>query len=211
MKYAAILFDLDGTLIETTDLYEQACIEAFALVKIQMTKAEFGQLYARGWTLPQWLTHYNIEEIREPELRKKRDDLYVELLKKKTRWREGAHHMLSHVKKHAPTAVVTGAWKKYVHAMEQCIPLTKYMNTIVTADEVGSRMKPDPYGLIMAANRLQVEPHECIYIGDQEIDMLAANAAGMQSCLVPHVHTTLNAHAKANHVAYALDDIRRFV
>ncbi len=49
---------------------------------------------------------------------------------------------------------------------------------IITAEDF-SRPKPDPEPLLLAAKRLGAEPNECVYIGDLETDMKAAEAASM--------------------------------
>lgn len=207
MNFHAIIFDLDGTLVETVDLYEEACMEAFALVKIKMTKSEFSTLYKTGWSLPQWLTHYSIDNTEEEKLRAKRDEVYLRLLKTKAKWRQGAEPILSYAKNIAPTAIVTGTWKKYVEALDENMQFSRYTETIITADDMQERMKPDPYGLTLAAKKLKVDPHRCLYVGDQEFDVAAANAAGMVSCLVQHTYTGKDAHKNAKLHTNNLEDL----
>ncbi|MBP9773877.1 MAG: HAD family hydrolase [Candidatus Peribacteraceae bacterium] len=207
MNFHAIIFDLDGTLVETLDLYEQACIEAFAIVKIKMTRAEFAKLYQTGWTIPQWMAHYSIDAENETAIRKKRDDIYVQLLKKQTSWRQGAEPLLAYIKDKTKTGIVTGAFKRYVDAMNDHMKFDRYIDTIITADELAEKMKPNPYGLTLAANKMKVDPRRCLYVGDQQIDVEAANAAGMVSCLVRHTHTGPNAHLSAKLATDNLEDL----
>ena len=53
-----------------------------------------------------------------------------------------------------------------------------YIDTVVTAADV-QNPKPDPEMLIVAAERLGLTPHQALYVGDTEVDGLAAAAAGM--------------------------------
>jgi phosphoglycolate phosphatase len=53
-----------------------------------------------------------------------------------------------------------------------------YVDTVVTAADV-QNPKPDPEMLIVAAERLGLTPHQALYVGDTEVDGLAAAAAGM--------------------------------
>ncbi len=53
---------------------------------------------------------------------------------------------------------------------------------IITAEDF-SRPKPDPESLLLVAKKLGVKPNECVYIGDLETDMKAAEAAGMRFIL----------------------------
>jgi phosphoglycolate phosphatase len=54
-----------------------------------------------------------------------------------------------------------------------------YVDTVVTAADV-QNPKPDPEMLVLAAERLGLTPQEALYVGDTEVDGLAAAAAGMQ-------------------------------
>lgn len=211
MQYQAILFDLDGTLIETIKLYEEACIEAFALTKIKMSKAEFQYLYAKGWRLPEWLTHYDMDTTHETAIRKKRDEIYEELLRTRAIWRDGAEDILAYAKKKSPTGIVTGSWRRYLKAINKRIHFDRYIDAVITADDMHDKMKPDPYGLLLMAKKLGVKPQECIYIGDQAFDIEAAEAAGMTSCLVQHDYTPLNAHLKAHHIVQDLEKLTKII
>lgn len=53
--------------------------------------------------------------------------------------------------------------------------------TIIIGEDNADETKPAPGGLIQACRMLNVEPSECIYVGDSLSDSLAATAAGMQS------------------------------
>ncbi|MFM7043936.1 MAG: nicotinate-nucleotide--dimethylbenzimidazole phosphoribosyltransferase [Ilumatobacteraceae bacterium] len=58
---------------------------------------------------------------------------------------------------------------------------TQHLDCIVATAELGIH-KPSPEPLIAGAQQLGVPPQRCLYIGDAEIDRVAADAAGMQFC-----------------------------
>jgi pyrophosphatase PpaX len=58
------------------------------------------------------------------------------------------------------------------------LPLEHLFETVVGGDET-KRHKPDPEPLLLAAERMGVDPGECVYVGDSPFDIRAAKAAGM--------------------------------
>lgn len=61
--------------------------------------------------------------------------------------------------------------------------IAEYVDTIVSADDV-SRPKPDPEGVLLALKRLAIRPHQALFIGDTVHDMRAGRAAGVARCAV---------------------------
>ena len=68
--------------------------------------------------------------------------------------------------------------------------------------------KPHPSGLLIAAKNLQVNPVNCIYIGDMPFDIAAANAAGMTSCLLWGKDTPVGADGGAQIVCKDLEEVK---
>jgi len=63
------------------------------------------------------------------------------------------------------------------------IPLEHLFDVVVGGDET-DRLKPDPEPLLEAAHRLRVDPDLCAYVGDSPFDIRAAKSAGMHSVAV---------------------------
>lgn len=63
------------------------------------------------------------------------------------------------------------------------VPVAHLLETVVGGDET-DRHKPDPAPLLLATERMGVEPRECAYVGDSPFDMRAAKAAGMVAVAV---------------------------
>lgn len=196
MSLQALIFDLDGTLIDSTPAYAAAAHQAFQEFSLPYTEAEFHRL-AIGVPLKIWLQEKGVDEQIIPKIAARRDALVLDALKTETKWREGAREALERLSKNFPLAIVTGAWTNSVAAIDERLGLKRFTSVIVDGDAVKPRFKPDPYGLHLAADQLRVEPRAAAYIGDQLFDMLAARNAGMQSILIPGSHTTLTDELKA--------------
>lgn len=185
MTPRAILFDLDGTLVDTITLYQEAVLQSLKEFGMEATRKEFHKWYVTPMHLGQILALYGETEDKVPAIRARRDEIYIDLLGKQTDWFPGAKELLEELtKRKIPLGLVTGSWMSYVDQIDSRLKVKKYFPVIVTADEIHRFMKPHPHGLLLAADRMQVDPKECIYVGDQNFDREAANAAGMQSVMI---------------------------
>ncbi|MDO8649437.1 MAG: HAD family phosphatase [Candidatus Peregrinibacteria bacterium] len=210
MKNSTLLFDLDGTLVDTISLYEIACLQILREYGAEVPLEKFQGWYMSGLHTKQIAELCGLSEDIVPELRKRRDDLYMQMLATETTWLPGAEDVLKAAKKKGPVGIVTGSWKSYLDAMRPRTNIYPYAGAIVTADDMHDFMKPHPHGLLLCADRLGVDPTTCVYIGDQAFDIEAANAAGMVSVLFRGKHTPENAEKGATHVCDTLEGIREF-
>ena len=80
-------------------------------------------------------------------------------------------------------AVVTAKRKATVELAFEHVPLGHLFEVVVGGDET-ERHKPDPEPLLLAAERMGVRPEDAAYVGDSPFDIRAAKAAGMRSVAV---------------------------
>ncbi len=118
MKYAALLFDLDGTLVNSIDLWGHAVIESLATVGIAVTHEHFREWYIGARHLGDWLAEYGLSEKEVPGLRPLRDRRYIELLRKDVSWEDGAKEALAFFRGKLPLGLMTGSWMSYVDAID---------------------------------------------------------------------------------------------
>ena len=211
MTYAAILFDLDGTLVDSIDIYSEAVKDMFAAAGIQLPLESFRDSYGKGLILKDWLVKYGVGEDQLSVLRPLRDQRYIALLREKIEWLDGASGLLTALKERHPLGLITGSWQSYVDAIDSRLQVSPHFQTVVTADNMGDFMKPHPHGLLLAADRLGVEPEQCIYIGDQLFDIDAAKNAGMKSCCLRGTYTPKEAVERADFVVETLEEVERLV
>jgi len=79
--------------------------------------------------------------------------------------------------------IVTAKRRATVDLAFAQVPLGHLFETVVGGDET-TRHKPHPAPLLLAAERLDVEPRDCAYVGDSPFDVRAAKAAGMYAVAV---------------------------
>ncbi|KAA3640160.1 MAG: HAD family hydrolase [Proteobacteria bacterium] len=185
MTYRAVLFDLDGTLIDTaTDM----------LLTLSQLADEHQQPHNiniadyRGF-----ITHGSaalIESIfgRPPQaqrdrLQKRYLELYQQNLNQNTHLFEGVGELLSHLNQaNIPWGIVTNKPAWLAKPIVAHLPELAAGRVLICADEVG-HSKPHPEPIKQALKDMQVNASETLYLGDAESDILAAHAAGTQSAI----------------------------
>lgn len=82
------------------------------------------------------------------------------------------------VSRPVPWGVVTNKAKRFTEPLTQAMALFASAATVVSGDTT-PHAKPHPAPLLEAARRLGIAPQRCLYVGDDERDIVAGHAAGM--------------------------------
>ena len=94
---------------------------------------------------------------------------------------EGVEDMLSQLETRGVLwGVVTNKSKRFTEPLAAQMPLFTNASVVISGDTT-PHAKPHPEPLLEAARRLRLDPSQCVYVGDDERDILAARAAGMYS------------------------------
>lgn len=181
-----ILFDLDGTLLDTEPLIIETFRQTLKKYKPELTLTRDQEIALLGPTL-----HESLEKYLEPEQAKLAFDDYrklnIELHPSMIKTMPNAKDLLEVLKvKGYPMAVVSSKKKEAVQLGLQLTQLDSYFQTIIGYDEV-KKFKPDPEGLLNACKVLGMAHDDALYVGDTDTDMMAADKAGMFSvALITH-------------------------
>jgi phosphoglycolate phosphatase len=74
---------------------------------------------------------------------------------------------------------------EFTRRLVDALGLAAYFATVLGPEDVANRPKPDPVMLLEGCSRLGVSPAEAVYVGDMDVDVLTARAAGVATWLVP--------------------------
>ena len=90
MPFSAILFDLDGTLIDSPKLWREAYRRVLKDIGHTLCDKDFGHLYPSGKPMRDWLMELGIDQSHYATLRTNRDRIYEEMLRSEIVWHDGA-------------------------------------------------------------------------------------------------------------------------
>lgn len=203
---AAILFDLDGTLIRSIPAWAAATNRGLEACGIPLTNEERSSLAYLSLSDCLEAKGYGTDVL--DAVCKVRDASLLPLLAEMTTWYDDALPLLTALSG-MPTAIVTSAHRAAVDTVHASLGVLDHVDAVVVWEDVFPRYKPHPYPLELAAARLGVDVRECLYVGDTLPDVRCANAAGAVSCQVLRDHARREEEAM-HHVA-SLEELRTFL
>ena len=182
-KFAAYLFDCDGTIVDSMPLHYLAWKKALSEWDCDFSEALFYNW--GGMPVAEVIATLNRERgLHMPvaELEHRKENLYYELLPQL----KAIPEVLEHIEaQHGriPFAVVSGSTRESVVASLAVVKLLDRFDTLVCAGEY-KKSKPDPEAFLMAAANLGIAPAACLVFEDTDIGIEAARSAGMASVKV---------------------------
>ncbi len=184
----AVLFDFDGTLADTAPDMAAALNRllvkhgrapvAVELARPYVSQGARGMLHA-GFGMG--ADHDDYAVLRQAYLDEYASALYID-----TVLFPGMEEVLQHLESNRiPWGIVTNKHSRYTMPLLAAMQLDRRPACIVCGDTC-ARAKPHPDPLLHAAEQMRLPPEACLYIGDDERDMLAAAAAGMRGIVASY-------------------------
>ena len=179
----AVLFDLDGTLIDSApDLGAAADKMRTGRGMPSLPLSAYRPMAGAGARGMLGVAFGMTPE--HPEFERYREEFFVNYenaMTERTVIFEGVPDMIaSLVRRGLPWGVVTNKSSRFTLPLTAALPLFATAGTIVSGDTT-AHAKPHPEPLLEAARRLGVAPERCVYVGDDERDIVAGLAAGMRT------------------------------
>jgi N-acetyl-D-muramate 6-phosphate phosphatase len=179
-----VLFDLDGTLLDTAHdmmnalnaLRAEEKLEPLPYERVRCQVSHGGNALVR-------LSFGELSPTEHEVMRQRLLDIYRKQLAKHTRLFEGGDEMLRELEHRGlQWGIVTNKPGWLTTPLLAELNLHTRARAVVSGDTFPER-KPHPRGLLHAAQLMGVQPAECVYVGDAERDAQAAQAAGMYSLI----------------------------
>jgi len=181
----AVLFDLDGTLVDTIGAYVQIARVAASAHGFEITEQHVRESLCSGGNFWKGIvpdTHPDGAEVRRA-LTAHAAREWPRVLREQGRMLEGLVDTLDALKrKGVALAIVSGARPEVLELFRDDDLLARFDAVILGADV--ARRKPDPEGIVKALDKLGVAPGEAVYVGDAPVDIQASRAAGVRAVAV---------------------------
>ena len=186
MKYKAILFDMDGVLIDSEFLMRKAAIQALAEYGIQAKHEDFIEFTGMGEDRFVGGVAEKYGHTYTFDMKERAYDYFGEQVKELAEVPEGVREMLMQLHEMGLVlAVCSAADLRKVRYNIQAIGVDeRIFSALVTGSDV-KRKKPFPDIYLEGARRVGIDPRDCLVVEDAISGIQAAHAAGMDAVGVP--------------------------
>lgn len=188
MNYQGIIFDLDGTLVDTEPIHRDAWFRVMAEFELQFGHDWFEQWIGKSdRVLAEALERYYKVPASADELQTKKRKTYHRMAAEKAQPFPGVEEMLLLLKENFRLGIATNSSDKDAASVFQKTQLDVHFQTIVTADQV-EKLKPAPDMYLLASKRLGLFTDVCLVVEDSPSGVKAAREAGMYVLAVANSH-----------------------
>ncbi|OIN88618.1 MAG: phosphatase [Candidatus Aenigmarchaeota archaeon CG_4_8_14_3_um_filter_37_24] len=207
MTIKAVLFDMDGTILDSEPAHTKVLQEVIQKeVGIDISEEDIREYIG--------LSYDKKLEIIFKRMGIKKD-IYnlADMARKKSLENShlvakmyGAEELIKRMKENFAIALVTGSGRDQADFFMESVGLKKYFKTIVTSDDV-KRNKPSPDIYLLAAEKLKMKPEECVSIEDSTTGIESAKSARMICIAVRNQYQNNPDLSKADLIVESLSDI----
>ena len=184
----AIVFDLDGVIIDSEAVHHRAYEIALAPFGVDQIPLD---IYSEHWSNAGTGLEYAERTwpgVRGPELKARKEAIFLDLLRTEAPLRPGAARAVRELSNRWPIALATGSQRAAALSVLDRFGLRVMFREIVGREDYPND-KPAPDAYEVACRRLGCEPRRCLAIEDSIKGLQAAVQAGMPCIAVPNEYT----------------------
>ena len=179
-RYAAVLFDIDGTLVDSNDAHAHAWVDAFRDAGLTVDFAHFRRCIGMGGDklMPE-VSGLSEESPQGQQISKRRGEIFRTRYLPTLKPFPGAATLVQAVKNRGLTAVAASSAKAdELRALLKTAGVADLLDAATSSDDA-EESKPDPDILHAALQRAHAKPSQAVMIGDTPYDIEAAARAGV--------------------------------
>ncbi len=193
-SFAAVIFDMDGVLIDSEPYWQQAQLEIFPHYGVPLTRAD--TVTTKGLRIDQVVQHWHqrypwgspkpqeqavlIQSVAQQIVQR-----VEQLIRTEGQPLRGVQQALMHLQQQGiPIALATSSPQRLIDATLTRLQLHQYFQAVCSAEHLPYG-KPHPQVYLDAAAALAIAPASCLAIEDSLNGIIAAKAAGMQVIAIP--------------------------
>jgi len=185
-----VIFDMDGVLADTGPIHFQSWVKmANEDAGVNFTKEFFEESFGQqSIPITRKLVGTNVEQALVEKWANLKEKYYREMVKDKLEPLPGVIELIRDLKKkNIKLAVGSSGPLENVELLLTSLKIKHYFDVVITAEDVKNG-KPDPDVFLIAANKLDLKPENCLVIEDAPVGIEAAKRAGMKSIALTTTH-----------------------
>jgi beta-phosphoglucomutase len=190
MSYIAVLFDMDGVIVDSEPIHVAAFQATLKLYGHDLSDEQYKQHFAGRTDEAGFNRYFDFisETVDLPVIMDEKAKKYLELAADQLVPYPGViEFILDLAERKIPLALVTGSLRQEAEITLSAFNITKFFKAVITAEDI-LHSKPNPEGYLKGAKTLGVRPADCIVIEDAPSGVKAASAAGMRCLAVTTTH-----------------------
>ncbi|NLD47325.1 MAG: HAD family phosphatase [Clostridiaceae bacterium] len=207
----AIIFDMDGLMIDTEGLYFDTEREIAKSFGKELKDETLWKMMGRK---PIEAISIYVEDlqlgINPQEILKIRDDIFQEKLKREVIPMPGLYEILKSFRGKLKMAIATGSPEKFLKIVMDNLKLQCYFDVMQTSDNI-TKGKPEPEIYLRTIERMGVIPQECIVLEDSSNGALAGKRAGCHTIAIPTEYTNTQDFSFVDYIAKDLKEAEYYI
>jgi HAD superfamily hydrolase (TIGR01509 family) len=194
MNLNAVIFDMDGLLIDSEPLWREAANELLLTYGKKLTAEQYA--VTTGLRTKEfvgyWFRHFNLPAEDSANAEKIIVDLVINLVKQKGKPLPGVAHIFNFfLDRKFKIGLATSSPPALINVVVDMLGIRTHLQAISSAESLDFG-KPHPEVYLNCAEKLGVQPVQCICFEDSFNGMVAAKAAKMKCVIVPSIHDIKN-------------------
>lgn len=195
MALNTVIFDMDGLLIDSEPLWNEAATEVFNNYGKKLSNEEYATttVLRTSEFVAYWLKDYKFDDTELEKAGRQIIELVIEKIKKNPKPLPGVHYIIDFFKdRNFKIGLATSSPLQMVDVVADILGITNYLQAVSSAENLDYG-KPHPQVYLNCAEQLNSDALECICFEDSFNGMIAAKAARMKCVVVP-VHSQQKDH-----------------
>jgi mannitol-1-/sugar-/sorbitol-6-/2-deoxyglucose-6-phosphatase len=187
MQLKAVIFDMDGLLVDSEPLWAEAADEVFKLYGVSLTHEQYVAttgLRTREF-VQWWFRHFKIGDNELNRAEKRIIEIILDKVKNKARIMPGVDHIFDFFnRRQFKIGLASSSPIELIEIVVEMTGISRFLDAVASAQELPYG-KPHPMVYLNCAGALGVDPVECICFEDSFNGMIAVKAAKMKCVVVP--------------------------
>lgn len=183
----AVIFDMDGVLVNSEPLWRKAMIKGFTELGINFTEDDCRKTTGKRFNdvVAYWINFHGLHHLKALELENRIVDYLIAHIENEGEAMPGAPELLDYCKSnHLKIGLATSSSQRIINIVLKKLNIASSFHTITSAEHL-AHGKPHPEVFLACAAGLGVPPERCLVIEDSLNGVIAALAASMRVVAVP--------------------------